>query len=109
MRTFVVAFEYAWPTDSGSRLRLGSTVHAPWRGGRTDLFSVVPDGRHLFLADTAPGLAAACPRLLTDPALRQRLFDAAPTHYLEAFERKVAESQVGEVAQATVSEGVLAG
>ena len=43
MRTLVVAYEYPWPANSGSRLRLLTTLHALCRGGPTDLFSITPD------------------------------------------------------------------
>lgn len=67
----------------------------------------VEHGRHLLLADTAPGLASACARLLTEPSLRQRLVDAAHQRYIEAFQRDVAEGRVTEVAQAAVARGSL--
>ena len=45
MRTLMIAFEYPWPADSGSRLRLLSMVHGLGRCGSVDLFSVVPESR----------------------------------------------------------------
>jgi len=63
----------------------------------------VEDGRHLLLADTAPGIASACARLLTEPDLRHRLVDAAHERYVHAFEREVVEGQVRAVALAAVA------
>ncbi|HUD16662.1 MAG TPA: hypothetical protein VMQ59_05330 [Acidimicrobiales bacterium] len=37
MQTLVVAIEYPWPVESGSRLRLLTTMHAPYRGQVTDV------------------------------------------------------------------------
>ena len=68
----------------------------------------VEDGRHVLLADTAPGLASACARLLTEPDLRRRLVEAAHERYLETFERDIAESRVGEVARAALAQEALA-
>ncbi|HXA32234.1 MAG TPA: glycosyltransferase family 4 protein [Acidimicrobiales bacterium] len=69
----------------------------------------VEDGRHLLVADTAQQLASACARLITDPALRRRLVDAAYVRYLEAFQCDVVEGRVTEVAQAAVARGGRAG
>lgn len=57
------------------------------------------DGRHLLVADTASGLAAACARVLTDPQLRH-LVDAAHQLYLDEFRCELAEAQVAELAKA---------
>ncbi len=65
----------------------------------------VEDGRHLLIADSAQGLAAACARLLTEPELRQHLVDAAFEHYLDAFDRRVVEDQISAVARAAVAAG----
>jgi hypothetical protein len=54
-------------------------------------------------------LAAACARLITEPALRRRLVDAAYARYLEAFEGDVVGGRVTEVAQAAVARGGRAG
>ena len=68
----------------------------------------VEDGRHLLVADTAQQLASACARLITEPALRRRLVDAAYVRYLEAFECDVVEGRVTEVAQAVVDQAAVA-
>jgi len=60
------------------------------------------DGRHLLLADTAQGLAAACARLLTETDLRRRLVDAAHELYLDAFEREVVEDRIAAVARSAL-------
>lgn len=60
MRTLVVAAEYPWPVNSGSRMRLAHTVGALTGCGPTDLLSVVSGGRSDF--DRPPpelGLARA--------------------------------------------------
>ncbi len=58
MRTLVVAGEYPWPANSGSRLRLLTILRGLRRCGPTDLFSLVPEGRSDFgEADQAVGLA----------------------------------------------------
>ena len=44
----MVAFEYPWPPNSGSRLRLLTTLRALCRGGPTDFFSIAPDTRTDF-------------------------------------------------------------
>ncbi len=48
MRTLVVATEYPWPSNSGSRLRLASTLHALRTCGTVDLFSAISDTRTDF-------------------------------------------------------------
>jgi glycosyltransferase involved in cell wall biosynthesis len=48
MRTLVVAYEYPWPTNSGSRLRLLTTLHALSQCGPTQLFSITPGDRADF-------------------------------------------------------------
>jgi glycosyltransferase involved in cell wall biosynthesis len=48
MRTLVIAGEYPWPENSGSRMRLMTTVLALCALGPTELFSVVPRGRQDF-------------------------------------------------------------
>ena len=45
MRTLVVATEYPWPLNSGSRLRLANTVEGLSRCGPTELFSAVSRDR----------------------------------------------------------------
>lgn len=48
MRTLVIAGEYPWPENSGSRMRLMTTVLGLCPLGPTELFSVVPGGRRDF-------------------------------------------------------------
>ncbi len=48
MRTLVVAYEYPWPTNSGSRIRLVTAMKALARVGPVDLFSIVPTDRSDF-------------------------------------------------------------
>lgn len=58
MRTLVVAYEYPWPANSGSRLRLLTTLHALSEGGPTELFSITPGERTDFgEPDPSIGLA----------------------------------------------------
>jgi len=45
MRTLVVASEYPWPRNSGSRLRLGNTLQALAACGPVELFSAVSETR----------------------------------------------------------------
>ncbi len=57
MRTLVVAGEYPWPENSGSRLRLGMVLRALARCGPTDLFSILPSVRtDIDPPDPAAGL-----------------------------------------------------
>jgi glycosyltransferase involved in cell wall biosynthesis len=53
VRTLVVATEYPWPPNSGSRLRLANTLEALSRLGPTELFSAVSATRADF-ADPPP-------------------------------------------------------
>jgi glycosyltransferase involved in cell wall biosynthesis len=48
LRTLVVATDYPWPGNSGSRLRLSATVHALRSCGDVDLFAAVSDTRTDF-------------------------------------------------------------
>jgi glycosyltransferase involved in cell wall biosynthesis len=48
MRTLVIAGEYPWPENSGSRIRLSSILGGLRRCGPTELFSIVPRGRTEF-------------------------------------------------------------
>ena len=48
MRTLVVAFEYPWPTVSGSRIRLLTIIRALARLGPVELFAIVPADRTDF-------------------------------------------------------------
>jgi glycosyltransferase involved in cell wall biosynthesis len=45
MRTLVVAGEYPWPVNSGSRLRLATVLRGLTSGGPVDLFSMLPRAR----------------------------------------------------------------
>jgi glycosyltransferase involved in cell wall biosynthesis len=45
VRTLVVAADYPWPVNSGSRLRLSATVEGLAAAGPTDLFAIVSDRR----------------------------------------------------------------
>jgi len=45
MRTLVIAYEYPWPSDSGTRMRLLTTLRSLVRSGPVDLFSVLPRRR----------------------------------------------------------------
>jgi glycosyltransferase involved in cell wall biosynthesis len=66
------------------------------------------DGRHLLLADSAQGLAAACARLLTEPDLRRQLVHDAYERYLDAFDREVVSRRVATVARAAIAAGAEA-
>jgi glycosyltransferase involved in cell wall biosynthesis len=58
MRTLVIAGEYPWPDNSGSRLRLSTVLGGLVSCGPTELFSIVPQGRTEFDApDEALGLS----------------------------------------------------
>jgi glycosyltransferase involved in cell wall biosynthesis len=48
VRTLVVATEYPWPRNSGSRLRLGNTIEALAACGPVELFSAVSESRTDF-------------------------------------------------------------
>ena len=48
MRTLVIAGEYPWPENSGSRMRLATTLRALCQCGPTELVSIVPRGRRDF-------------------------------------------------------------
>jgi glycosyltransferase involved in cell wall biosynthesis len=56
VRTLVIATEYPWPCNSGSRLRLATVIDGLSRCGPTELFSAVSDTRTDF--DEPP---ARCP------------------------------------------------
>ena len=45
MRTLVVAYEYPWPANSGSRLRLLTTLYGLCGAGPTELFSITSVSR----------------------------------------------------------------
>jgi glycosyltransferase involved in cell wall biosynthesis len=48
VRTLVIASEYPWPENSGSRMRLVTTLRALRQCGPTELVSIVPRGRRDF-------------------------------------------------------------
>ena len=57
MRTLVVAGEYPWPENSGSRLRLATVLRGLSRCGPVDLFSILPLARaDIDPPDPATGL-----------------------------------------------------
>jgi glycosyltransferase involved in cell wall biosynthesis len=57
MRTLVVAGEYPWPANSGSRLRLATMLGGLASCGPTDLFAILPLARtDIDPPDGAPGL-----------------------------------------------------
>ncbi len=57
MRSLVIAGEYPWPENSGSRMRLATTLRGLRHCGPTELFSIVPAGRRDFEPpDAAAGL-----------------------------------------------------
>ena len=57
MRTLVVAGEYPWPENSGSRLRLATVLRGLVSCGPVDLFSILPTARtDIDPADPAVGL-----------------------------------------------------
>jgi len=57
VRTLVVAGEYPWPVNSGSRLRLATVLRGLTRCGPVDLFSVLPTARtDIDPPDPLPGL-----------------------------------------------------
>ena len=45
MRTLVIAGEYPWPANSGSRLRLATVLRGLARCGPVELFSILPERR----------------------------------------------------------------
>lgn len=55
MRTLVIAGEYPWPVNSGSRIRLATVLSGLARCGPTELFSIVPSKRTDF--DPPRGIA----------------------------------------------------
>ena len=59
----------------------------------------VTDGKHLLLADTPEGIAAACARLLQDVELRAALVGAAHELFREHFAEDVVAGQVEALAQ----------
>jgi glycosyltransferase involved in cell wall biosynthesis len=48
MRTLVIAGEYPWPVNSGSRIRLLTILRGLRRCGDTELFAIIPEGRTEF-------------------------------------------------------------
>ena len=57
------------------------------------------DGVHLLVGDDAPALAEACVRLLTEPALRRSVADAAHHLFEERFCSDVVEGAVARLAR----------
>jgi glycosyltransferase involved in cell wall biosynthesis len=58
MRTLVIADDYPWPENSGSRIRLLTTLQGLTECGPTELFSIIPSARTDFdLPDPSLGLA----------------------------------------------------
>jgi len=57
MRTLVIANDYPWPENSGSRIRLLTALHGLTECGPTELFSIVPSARTDFDPDQSLGLA----------------------------------------------------
>ena len=58
MRTLVIADDYPWPENSGSRIRLLTTLQGLTACGPTELFSIIPSARTDFdLPDQSLGLA----------------------------------------------------
>ena len=55
MKSLVIAGEYPWPVNSGSRIRLETVLRGLTRCGTADLFSVVPQRREDI--DPAEGLS----------------------------------------------------
>lgn len=59
MRTLVIADDYPWPENSGSRIRLLTTLQGLTACGPTELFSVIPSVRNDFdPPDRSLGLAS---------------------------------------------------
>lgn len=58
LRTLVVAGEYPWPVNSGSRLRLVTTLRGLASAGPVDLFAILPEGRR-DIDDPDPTLGLA--------------------------------------------------
>jgi glycosyltransferase involved in cell wall biosynthesis len=52
MRTLVIAYEYPWPANSGSRLRLQNTIRGLGRLGPIELFAIAPSERTDFAPPT---------------------------------------------------------
>ena len=59
----------------------------------------VVDGVHLLLAESAPGSAAACSRLLDETKLRREIVANARAHFLERFQSSVIETDIGRLAR----------
>ena len=68
MRTLVIAADYPWPQDSGSRLRLASTLRGLRACGETELFSIVPDHRTHLAPPPADAGVARVGHVTTDDA-----------------------------------------
>lgn len=59
----------------------------------------VEDEVHLLIADSPEDFANSCERLLTDPALRKRLVDAAEQRFLECYESSLARARIQSLAR----------
>jgi glycosyltransferase involved in cell wall biosynthesis len=66
MRTLVVATEYPWPLNSGSRLRLANTLQALSSCGPVELFSAVSETRTDFAAPPESLALARVERIAID-------------------------------------------
>ncbi len=60
------------------------------------------DGVHLLLGDSAPALADACARLLTEPGLREAIAEHAHALFVERFRTDVVEERVSHLAREVV-------
>lgn len=65
----------------------------------------VEHGVHLLLADDPEDFAIACERLLSEPALRKRLVDAAEERYLEEYECAAARARIEDLARQVSGDG----
>jgi glycosyltransferase involved in cell wall biosynthesis len=63
MRTLVIAGEYPWPENSGSRIRLMNTLLGLSGLGPVELFSIVPSARQDFAPPSPPSIVAKVGRV----------------------------------------------
>ena len=66
----------------------------------------VVDGQHVLLADDAEGFAQACVTLLTQPALRRQLVDAAHSLFLDRYQWSVAQDRLESLAREAARPGL---